>query len=69
VDNDETLIVDHAQKDQPHFAIVLPVIDARENLILENQCRVQQVDAVLSDDFLSLLLVPLEFHRAPFKVS
>jgi hypothetical protein len=60
MDDDKILAVDHAQRNQPSLTVVFPVIDPRNDRVLEDQKRMGNIDAVLDDVRSPLTLIPFE---------
>ena len=65
MDDDEALIVDHAEGNKPDLAIVCTVIDPGKYLTFKDLGRIEHVDAALPDDLLPLLFIPFQFHEPP----
>ena len=60
--NDKTFFIGHAQRDPPDLLIVFAVINARQNLAVENLGGVDDVDTTFPNDLPTLAFVPFEFH-------
>jgi len=63
--DDEAILVHHAEGNKTFFSVILTVIDARQNFVLENQGCVEKVDATAFEDLLALGLIPFEKHSRP----
>lgn len=64
MDDDETFVRHHAQRNQARFAVILAIIDAGEYGLFKDQSRIEEIDAARADDVLALLLIELELHAA-----
>lgn len=64
MDDDETFVRHHAQRNQARFAVILTIIDAGKYSLLKNQSRIEEIDAARADDLLPLLLIEPELHAA-----
>jgi hypothetical protein len=62
MDDDEARVVDHAERNEPDFAIVLPVVTPRQNIAFEDQGCVDDIDAPGPQDLLPLVVVPFEIQ-------
>jgi hypothetical protein len=70
VDDNEALVVDHTDGNQPYLAICLAVGEPCQYLGLEDEGGIQHVDATLLDDLPTLVFVPFENQgRPPFPKS
>ncbi|GAB5505689.1 MAG: hypothetical protein Rhirs2KO_08520 [Rhizobiaceae bacterium] len=62
MNNDETLVPDHSEGYESSLAIVLTVVDTRQNLTFEHLSGMEQIDATLTNDLNPLALIPLKIH-------
>lgn len=63
MNDDETFAVDQAHGYESPLAIILAVVDARQNITFEDQGGVQDIYFAFFDNFLPLVFVPFEFQR------
>ena len=62
MNDDETLVPDHAQRDFSHFAVVFLVIQTSQNLAFENQGGINDINATFFEDQIPFPFIPLEIH-------
>lgn len=55
------LCVSHPERNETRFTVVA-LVPSGQNITLEYQRRIENIDAAFSDNALTFVLVPFEFH-------
>jgi hypothetical protein len=62
INNDKAFFIDHSDGDFTLFSIIIAVVDARQDISLEDQGRINEINCSFLDNFPALGFIPLEVH-------